>query len=203
MISVRKLSNILDSPRVYALWQAPFANSKLVPLHRHNDLTRAARVLEVGCGPGTNTNLFQKSDYLGLDLNPHYIEHARRVHGREFVVADAREFIPPAGQRFDFILLNSFLHHIDDENTLRILHRLRDALSVEGHIHILDLVLPERPGVARWLARNDRGDYARPLERWRALLGSVFGTVVFEPFALRALGVDLWKMVYFKGNARL
>ena len=52
------------------------------------------------------------------------------------------------------------------------------------------------------LKRHNRGDYARPLEKWREMLGGIFETVVFEPFAVKALGVDLWQMVYFKGSAR-
>jgi SAM-dependent methyltransferase len=202
MVSFRRISDVLDSPGAYAAWQAPFARSKLMPLKRHNRIADFKNVLEVGCGPGTSAGYFAHANYRGIDLNQRYIEHARRRHRGEFETADARTYIPPADLRFDCIFLNSFLHHIDDENTGRILNRLHDVLAPGGCIHILDLVLPEKRSIARWLATHDRGDYARPLEKWRALFGGIFETVVFEPFAVKALGVDLWQMVYFKGSAR-
>lgn len=202
MVSFRQLSDVLDSPAAYALWQAPFARSKVMPWMRHNDVTAFKNVLEVGCGPGTNAALFAHTNYRGIDLNSQYIEHARRRHRGVFETADARTYAPPGDLRFDCIFLNSFLHHIDDENTVRILETLRGALAPGGHIHIIDLVLPDRRSIARWLATHDRGDFARPLAKWRTMLGEIFEPVVFEPFALKKFGVDLWQMVYFKGSAR-
>ena len=43
-----------------------------------NDVASVRRVLDVGCGPGTNTRYFEHADYLGLDINRGYIESARR-----------------------------------------------------------------------------------------------------------------------------
>lgn len=202
MVSLRRISDVLDSPRAYALWQSPFAKSKLQPLLRHNSLHSVRRVLEVGCGPGTNAGYFAHADYFGLDLNPRYVEHARRVHRGDFIVADARTYEVPEAERFDFVLSNSFFHHIDDVNSIKILQRLHAALTDDGHIHVLDLVLPPQPSVSRWLASHDRGDYPRPLAQWREMFSDIFEPVVFEPYAVRAMGVDLWSMVYFKGRRR-
>ena len=109
-------------------------------------------------------------------------------------------------QRFDFILVNSFLHHVDDASVRRILGHLATLLTDDGHVHALELVMPEPDerdaGMARRLARWDRGDYARPLEAWRALFSASLEPVVFEPYSLTGLGMKLWSMVYFKGRAR-
>ncbi|MCE9607997.1 MAG: class I SAM-dependent methyltransferase [Planctomycetia bacterium] len=202
MVSFRRLSDVLDSPRAYEIWQAPFAATKMAPLERHNHLPSIGRVLEVGCGPGTNAAYFAHTHYVGLDFNPQYTAYARQRYGREFITADARTYAPPADARYDCILLNSFLHHIDDENALIILRRLHEALNEGGHIHILDLVLPERASLARWLARRDRGDYPRPMARWRELLDEVFEPVIVEPFAVGKLRIPMWQMFYFKGRSR-
>ena len=157
-------------------------------------------MLDVGCGPGTNTHHFRHADYLGVDINQRYVADAKRRHGRRFIVADITS-CPDLGGRFDFILVNSFLHHIDDASSRRILAHLQPLLAADGHVHILELVRPAGPSLARLLARLDRGAYARPLEAWRALLAEHFEPVVFEPYPLGALGATLWQMVYFKGRA--
>ena len=195
-------ARVMENTLAYRVWQAPFAERKLAPLFAHNDLSQVRRVLDVGCGPGTNTGHFAGADYLGIDFNPAYIESARRRHGREFLVADVTKYQVASDERFDLILANSLFHHIDTANTLRILAHLATLLSDDGHVHILDLVLPAQPSVSRFLARADRGDYPRPLEEWRQIFGSAFEPVVFEPYALGAAGMTLWNMVYFKGRAR-
>ena len=193
---------ILEQTFLYRLIQWPFAMKKLAPLLACNDLQRVRRVLDVGCGPGTNAGLFVSADYLGVDINPRYVAWARRHYQREFIVADIRHHDFSAGQSFDFVLVNSFLHHLSDEEARRVLAAVAAVVSPEGFVHVLDLVLPERPSVARWLARHDRGHHARPLAAWRALFDSSFDVAVFEPYAVPSLGVPLWHMVYCKGRAK-
>jgi SAM-dependent methyltransferase len=199
---VKPYARLMENTLAYRMWQAPFAERKLAPLFAHNDVASARRVLDVGCGPGTNTHHFAGADYLGIDFNPAYIENARKRHGREFVVADVTKYEVSDEGRFDLILANSLFHHIDTENTRRILAHLATLLAPDGHVHIFDLVLPERASMARLLARADRGDHPRPLEEWRTIFTEAFEPVVFEPYDLGASGVSLWNMIYFKGRAR-
>jgi SAM-dependent methyltransferase len=196
------IARLMELSVLYRLWQAPFQEQKLAPLYAHNDVARARRVLDVGCGPGTNTAHFARADYLGIDVNPSYIDDARRRHGREFVVADVTQHEIASAEPFDLILANSLFHHIDTASTRRILARLATLLSDDGHVHVFDLVLPEGLSVSRALARADRGDFPRPLEEWRDLFTAAFEPVVFEPYPLSAAGMTLWNMVYFKGRRR-
>ena len=198
----RLATALLEQTHLYRLWQAPFAADKLKPVFQENDLTKVRRVLDVGCGPGTNTDYFRHADYLGIDINPRYIEWARRRHGREFLVADIRTYSFPEDRKFDFVLLNSFLHHVDTAEAGRILGGVQRSLAPDGWAHILDLVLPAEPSVARWLARHDRGTFARPLESWRELFGSFFEIGTFQPYTLSRLGVPLFNMIYCKGRLR-
>ena len=195
-------ARLMELPLAYRLWQAPFAERKLLPLFAHNDVARARRVLDVGCGPGTNTHHFAGADYLGVDVNPAYVESARRRHGREFVVADVTTYRAPASRRFDLILANSFFHHVDDAGARNVLAHLATLLTDDGHVHILDLVLPAGPSLSWLLARADRGEHPRPLEQWWELFTGAFEPVVFEPYSLGVAGVTLWQMVYFKGRRR-
>jgi SAM-dependent methyltransferase len=196
-------TQILVRPRAYLFWQGRFAEQKLVPVNAHNNnLSSVRRVLDVGCGPGTNTQHFTAAGYLGVDMNPAYIEYARKHHRREFLVADVCQYSAPQGEKYDFILVNSFLHHIDLASTRRILSHLSTLLTEDGHVHIIEVVMPEHARVARQLARWDRGQFVRPLGEWKEIFSEAFEPVVFEPFWLTRLGVKLWNMVYCKGKAR-
>ena len=201
-VLTRVRDRVLESPLVYRAWQAPFAARKLEPVLRHNDLATVRRVLDLACGPGTNTPYFDGVDYVGVDINPAYTATARDRYGRTFITADITQYRHEDGEPFDFILLNSFLHHLPDADVQRILSHTATLLSDDGHVHVLDLILPDRPSLARALARADRGGFARPLEAWRALLREHFTTVVLEPYSLDVAGVPAWQMLYFKGKAR-
>ncbi len=194
-------ANPMEHPLVYLALQAPFADKKLAPLLAHGELAGVQRVLDLGCGPGTNTHHFDGADYLGVDISERSINYARRRHQRDFLVADiTKGFEVEKG--FDFILVNSLLHHIDTAATRRILSHLGTLLSDEGHVHILELVSPAAPSIPRLLARWDRGDFPRPPAEWQELFEEHFEPVIFECYPLGALGVTLWHMVYFKGRAR-
>ena len=191
-----------ENTRVYRAWQAPFAERKFAPVLRHNDLSRVRRVLDVGCGPGTNTHWFASADYIGIDINPAYIDDARRRTGREFIVADVTTYVVDPAARFDFIFINSLLHHIDTPSVQRLLAHLATLLTDDGHVHILDLVLPPQPSIGRLLAVADRGSHPRALPEWQEIFSQPFRQTLFEPYPLGGLGLTLWNMVYFKGQRR-
>jgi SAM-dependent methyltransferase len=199
---VSRAAEVMRHTWAYRLWQAPFARAKLRPLLRHTDIGRVRRVLDVACGPGTNTAAFAHADYLGIDINPAYVEYARRRYGRRFLTADLLDYRAEAEGRFDLVLVNSFLHHVDTPGAQRILQHLRGLIEPGGHVHVLDLVMPATPGPARFLARHDRGAFPRPLAEWRRLFSDAFEPVVFEDYRLSLAGVTLWHMVYFKGAPR-
>jgi SAM-dependent methyltransferase len=201
-VASRARDRLMEASLVYRLWQAPFANQKLAPVRGHADLRQARRVLDLACGPGTNADHFAPSSYTGVDINCAYIERARDRFESRFVVADctAPDLLP--GEQFDFILVNSFLHHLPTDVVGNTLRRVNELLTDDGHVHILDLVLPQHRSIARLLARADRGNYARPLAEWRELLERSFEPVLLKPFALTAAGISLWNMFYFKGKKR-
>ena len=195
-------ATVLRTSAVYRLWQSPQKAKKLLPFLRHNDVASMRRVLDVACGPGSNSALFTHTEYTGVDINEDYIAHARRRYPGRFLVADVTTWTVPPEERFDCVLANSFFHHVDDGAGRRILAQLREVLAGDGHLHVVDLVLPARRGLARLLARLDRGEFPRSLEACRELFAEHYEPVVFESYALKILGVKLWEMVYFKGKPR-
>jgi SAM-dependent methyltransferase len=196
---MRVVDAVMSNPMIYQLWQAPFADRKLQPILVAARAQHSRRVLDVACGPGTNAKYFVDVDYVGVDINEEYIRYARRRYGRTFLVADVVRS-PLPGNCYDCILVNSFLHHLDDAAVRTVLRRLRGLLAPGGVVHILELVLPDRGGLPRWLARWDRGKYARPTEVWRALFAEAFALEAFQPYPLGAFGIPVWQMVYGRGR---
>ena len=68
---------LMEHPAVYAAWQAPFAAQKFAPVERALRAHDVRRVLDVGCGTGTNADRFKDADYVGVDINERYLEVAR------------------------------------------------------------------------------------------------------------------------------
>jgi hypothetical protein len=90
VVAMSLAPSVLEHTLLYRAWQVPFAGQKFAPMLTHSPLQRVRRVLDVACGPGTNTKYFVGADYLGIDFDLHYIQEARWRHGRNFVVADVR-----------------------------------------------------------------------------------------------------------------
>lgn len=193
------IDRLLEHPAVYAAWQAPFVSQKFAPVERflrHEDIRR---VLDVGCGPGTNAQRFAGAEYVGVDINERYLATARLRYRGRFIQADLETADVSSLGGFDTILVNSFLHHLPDDAVDRVLRQLHTLLAPGGCVHILELVLPERRSLARMMARLDRGRYARPLSAWRELFVAHFEPLAVEPYAFAG---GLWAMLYFRGRAR-
>lgn len=194
------LRQLLDHPACYSAWQAPFAQQKIAPFLNANDVAQISRILEIGCGPGTNATLFNHADYIGIDLNRRYIDSANSKYDGTFIHGDATTFELDSSESFDAVLINSLLHHLDDEAVDATLLRAAKALCPGGHFHCCDLVLPKHRSVARWLARLDRGDYPRDLARWDSMLSGHFQTELFQPYSVGFCGLTCWQMFYFRGR---
>lgn len=198
----RVADRLLELPLVYQTWQAPFASAKLKPFLAHLDLERTRRVLDIGCGPGTNARVFAGCDYVGIDINPDYIRTASSRHPGRWVVGDVTDETIFPNEQFDCVFANSLMHHLDDGAVRNLLGRMARLTAPGGKVHVLDLVLPPHASAGRLLARLDRGRFARPLERWRTLFTEHLHEEHFEPYAFGLPFVPLWEMVYFVGVAK-
>ena len=92
---------------------------------------RDARLLEVGCGMGTDLLQFSRGGArcVGVDLTPRSIEitqHRFKLYGADgaFMISDA-EHLPFRDESFEVVYSNGVLHHTPDtEGAIREVHRV-------------------------------------------------------------------------------
>jgi SAM-dependent methyltransferase len=198
----RAADRLLEVPLVYRSWQAPFAAAKLRPFLAQVDLTGAPRVLDIGCGPGTNAAVFAGCDYVGIDINADYIRTAASRYPGRWLVGDVTDETVLPDAQFDCVFANSLMHHLDDHSVRNLLSRMARLTAPGGRIHVLDLVLPPHLSAGRLLARLDRGRFARPVEQWRAMLNEHLREEHFQPYRFGLPLMPLWHMIYFVGAAK-
>ena len=163
-------TQIMEITHAYRLWQAPLRRRNLRPSWPTMTCARRGGCWTWAAGRARTHRTFPTRTIWASITTCAISSMPGRRHGRDFLVADiTRPVLAPAA-RFDFILINSFLHHVDTPSARGLLSQLSALLTEDGHVHILDLVLPARPSVARLLARLDRGEFPRPLEDWEANL---------------------------------
>jgi SAM-dependent methyltransferase len=196
------IDQILSHPAVYRAWQAPFVKQKLAPFLANSSIGPDDRVIDVGCGPGTNASVFAPRGYVGADLSPEYIDSARdRYPDHQFEVWDITKPGPDLGT-FDVALVNSVFHHLSDAETVTVLSALPGLLRGGAPVHVIDLVMPPDRSLARTLAKLDRGDFPRSLDHWGTLFGALMDVKIMEPFRVGLFGSRMWDMVYLQAVAR-
>ena len=115
--------------------------------------------IDIGCGTG-NWAKFGRDQYLGIDSSPSFIAACRRrYHGdsaKSFIEADAGSLI--LTQRYDLTILISVLHHLADDEALRLTAWVARNTR---YFFIFDLYPVRWNPLSRLLYALDRGNYIR------------------------------------------
>jgi SAM-dependent methyltransferase len=167
---------MLDSPALFAAVRYPLVGSQRRThelIHAHLDVKAGERVLDICCGIGEFAGDVS-SEYLGIDLNPRFVEAAaRRWTGaarKSFRVMDALRMDLPDRQ-FDRAMWINGLHHFSDEDAVRLLREIGRVTRTRALI--IDPDGTPRGLVRRMLLAADRGDWMRTPDAQRRLIGSV------------------------------
>ena len=178
----RQIRSLLAVPEAYRLWWSliggPGVAKVLVSEYIRPEL--GARILEIGCGPGTIVGYLPRVEYLGFDLSPNYIEMARaRFPQAQFVCERVSHFsLAKHQQEFDFVLALAILHHLDDQEARQLFQIAHHALRPDGKLITFDGVWTnDQSPVARWLLARDRGEYVRTQDDYVKIASQVFANV--------------------------
>lgn len=164
-------------------------------------LAGAARVVDLGCGPGNSTELllerFPGADVTGTDNSESMLVSARaRLPSLHFELGDIANWAPPpVGAAPDLIYANASLQWVPDHAML--IPRLFAALAPGG---VLAIQMPDnRQEPTHRLMRAMAGEpqWAEAIgdaDRLRTELLDING--YYDLLAPLASGVDVWRTVY-------
>ena len=136
------------------------------------------KILDIGCGPASQTHRFIDSNYLGIDLSAGYIKEAndkyQEYENINFLCTDVNTFFGSEKnlqEKFDLIILCGILHHLSDNEVESTLAPLRNLLNPDGGVRTLDGVYTDSQSkIARWILSKDRGKFVRTVADYESLI---------------------------------
>jgi len=145
----------------------------------HSAKSSGARILEIGCGPGTIAGYLPDSEYVGFDMSSKYIEIARkRFPQAQFICERVSQFSLAKQQSFDAVLALGVVHHLDDHEARQLFQIAYDALKSGGKLITFDGVWTnDQSPAARWLLARDRGEHVRNEGEYVNIASQVFANV--------------------------
>jgi 2-polyprenyl-3-methyl-5-hydroxy-6-metoxy-1,4-benzoquinol methylase len=183
MPSVAGMIRLLDNPFLWRM--SRFWLNVCFGLYRHRFhmmqtwgvLADAPSVLDVGCGIGHYSQA-TTGKYLGIDLSQRYIDCARKRYpqvDKQFRCVDVTT-VWHEGSEHDIVLLVDFLHHIPDRDCVGLL-KIAGQIA-RRHVVSFEPITEQTNPVGRWIIKNDRGNYMRPLEKLHGLFAEAGLTIV-------------------------
>ncbi len=175
--------NLLAVPMLYQLFGSLVAgaDARRRVVDEFLKVKSGDTVLDVGCGPGVTRPLLPDVTYCGVDVSSKYISAARAQHGGKdrFIVraVTAETSFEDLG-KFDLVMANALLHHLNDAEASSLFQAAKVVLNPGGRVVTLDNVfMPEQSTLARWIIKLDRGKHVRTKDKYVALASQQFQNV--------------------------
>jgi len=177
----QSIRSVLAAPQAYQLWWSAVGGPgwAKVLVKEYIRPAAGARILEIGCGPGTIVRYLPESEYLGFDLSSRYIELAKkRFPQAKFLCERVSQFSLADAGTFDVVLALGIVHHLDDAEARKLFQIAHDALRPGAKLVTVDGVwIDGQPAATRWLLARDRGEHIRSEPEYLNIATQVFGNV--------------------------
>jgi len=170
------MSNILDLPFFYNLRVIVAGNQQLTKDFIISNYHHYAchSVLDMGCGTGDFSILFNKYEYKGVDVSKKYINFAqKRYSSHTFLNFDIVKCTVDE-KIYDATLFISVLHHLSDKDVESI---LSTVCKITKKVIIIVDLNPDTSLLKKILIKLDRGDFVRTTQQKKNLL-TKFGKLV-------------------------
>jgi cyclopropane fatty-acyl-phospholipid synthase-like methyltransferase len=138
----------------------------------------------MGCGTAFMLDYLPSNiEYVGVDLNPKYIESAKnRYKDKDATfycvrINDMVDNKQKLGQ-FDLALAIGILHHVNDDEAKSLFKGAYQYIKNSGYILTVDPVyIKNQSAIARYIMSKDRGQNIRSLEEYLELAKTSFSSV--------------------------
>lgn len=175
-----KLHGIMEFPWAYSALTrlSGTAAGRKVFLRDLAGIPPGSRVLEIGCGPGTNVGYFPAGiAYTGCDVNPDYIRAAAEKYGDKgtFLCFSVEDLPEKHLGEFDVVLSLSVLHHLDDQQCRALAAGAAMAVRSGGLFLAWEPCWREgQSWLDRFMLSIDRGRHVRTAAGYAELLSGYF-----------------------------
>jgi len=176
---------ILESGFIYDLAQSLIGADAVRNYFIENYLPHhpGQKILDIACGPGSFVPYLARLpniDYIGVDVNPGYIERAKKRYPDfgNFLCYSISKPVNFGTCEFDVAIGLGILHHLSDEETIPLFKLAYESLKPGGRFITMDTCYKNGQNfIAHWLNRLDRGKYVRTLDEYEKLARNIFPTV--------------------------
>ena len=180
------LVSLFNNPWIYNTFQNVVGASKCrsILVNEFFDLKPSIKILDIGCGTSEILDhLPQDLVYVGFDLSEVYITAAKKKYQRRgtWHCKSVFDFDEKICEEFDIVIANGIIHHLDDEEALKLLQIAHDALKPSGEFISLENAITENQNLfARWIISLDRGENVRTPKGYNDLFQKSFSKIVCE-----------------------
>ena len=153
-----------------------FGSAKLTLFAKYIPYTPGVKVLDLGCGPATNTFLYCSDDYLGIDISDKYIKSAQRLFPKHnFLCCNFMSLHDKHKDSYDLIIMSGLLHHLGDEMATKFIEKASELLKNGGHLITIDNCLhPNQSNLKQRIILQDRGKFVRSINELNALMPKAY-----------------------------
>jgi len=161
---------ILENPYIFKL-QQKFNDYEVIAMEFKDYLNvKNKKILELGCSTGNLAKLIINMDineYYGIDISKKYIQIAsQNVPKGKFLHMGASK-LDFKDESFDMLIINSVLHHIDNQTGLDCFKEAFRVLKKNGKIIISEPIIDHNRLLSIILCKLDRGNYIRTTEEYK------------------------------------
>ena len=160
--------------------------------------SKGMKVLDFGCGTGSNSKLFHSEDYIGSEVDISRVESSREKYPKyKFekipIISSPKNMLPWEDNSFDMIFVSLCLHHINAKSCKLIFKEFRRVLKNDGKILGIEPALIDGKYFSNILMNIlDAGDYILPLNKYKNMYRSEsFKTNHIN--IVKTFGYNLWQ----------
>ena len=144
----------------------------------------ALKIIDFGCGPGSIIEyLPEQVEYVGVDSEKNYIDSAKNKYGEKgkFIRQDILSISPKEVNYFDVAIANGLLHHLNDEESEKLIITANRVLKPGGRLVTIDNIFIKNQSLfARFLISKDRGQNVRTLDEYLKIGQNVFTKIEYQ-----------------------